>query len=80
MPIMPELPESAKTNIATYVLEGRLKPCGYLRIDVEIPAHRLIPRHLAHPQLFSPFSVLFNTKTLTPAASDGTVGDSPCQR
>jgi hypothetical protein len=37
MPIMPDLPESDKTNIAVYVLEGRLKACGYLRIGVEIP-------------------------------------------
>jgi hypothetical protein len=60
MPIMPDLPESAKTNIAVYVLEGRLKACEYLRIAVKIPVYRLIPRHFSRPQVFSPVSVLFH--------------------
>jgi hypothetical protein len=60
MPIMPDLAEFDKTNIAVYVLEGRLKAYEYPRIAVEIPAHRLIARHLGRPQVFSRISVFFH--------------------
>jgi hypothetical protein len=33
---MPDLSESDKTNAGIDVPEGRLKACGFLRIDVEI--------------------------------------------
>jgi hypothetical protein len=80
MPIMPDLPEFDKTNIAMYVLEGRLKDCGYLRIAVEIPGASSHSAPLGPSTGFLARLSFFDTETLTPAASDATVGDSPCQR